>query len=633
MADALQLLQTYFQARQDVYAVGYPAPDNPNKYRYAKVQEALTPEVLAGHVAGRHCVGVYPLLPDSSVHWFAIDFDGHTFAEAYRDAQAQADRLRAEGLFVYLERSRSGFGVHLWGFLTEPVPAVTVRRALRPLLLGDRTFDRMFPVQDRLTEQRPLGNLIALPFHGAAAAVGNSMFLGEDGVVVPPEEWKPRQNRPALLELLAGPEAPAGGAAPSASDTNLRPGQLLTGALKVLSPYGCQFMRQAYQQRATLSEPAWYAAIQQTTVFQHGRELAQLMSQGHPGYSPTEVDKKFQHASAHSPVGCAYIHEHFPEMACSGCPMTAPYRRAELTLQELVVEADQPMTAVGSFEAELEALERDLEPEGLPWPIPGMDDLRLRPGELTVVGAMPSRGKTWLMVDAAVGLARMGIPVLVFSAETASRNLRRRILANVAEVDSRKLSRELPLDSGDKATIRKAADELKTLPLYVDYVSMSPTQVLTRVEQTLLRYQIPLDKPYVVFFDYLQFGARLATDRTEYDQVSRLSTEFKLTGKLLEQPLVVFSQLRRETEDNDQPALTWFRSSGRIEQDLDVGVIITGERMAGERAPRTLTAVKQREGLANFALEYTLVQTYGRWIPNRSQTVPTTMPVWSGPDA
>jgi len=592
-------------------------PERPNKFRYLKVQAPLTEQVLADHIAGKHCVGVYPILPDSTVWWFAIDFDGDSFAQALADAEAQARALEAKGLFVYLERSRSGFGVHLWGFLAQPVPAREVRRALLPLLLDKATLDRVYPLQDELTEQRPLGNLIALPFYGAAAAVGNSSFLAVDGAVVPPDEFKPRPNQPALIALLA--EAT---------------GRPLVGALKMVSPYGCQFMRHAYQNRKTLSEPMWYAAIQQATVFAHGHDFAHLLSEGYPDYSPGEVDRKFRHALDHSPVGCQYIHDNFPELACQGCPMTAPYHRSQVSLQELVVEADQPMLPVGSFAAELAELEHPhLEPAGIAWPIPGMDQyVRLRPAELTIVGAMPSRGKTWLMIDAAVGRARQGIPVLMFSAETGPQNLRRRILANVAEVDSRKLTRELPISAAERERVRKAAEELKTLPLYVDYVTMAPETMLARVEQALFQHRIPLDRPYVTFFDYLQFGARLATDRSEYDQVSRLSTEFKLVTKVLEQPVVVFSQVKRETEDNNEPGLTWFRSSGRIEQDLDVGLIITGERMAGERAPRTLTVVKQREGIANVAMDYTLIQTFGRWVQARMTAAPAVMPVWDGPD-
>lgn len=632
---SLNLLQDLFQARVDAYALGTSKPERPNKFQYVRVQAPLTEQVLQDHVAGKHCVGVYPILPDSTVWWFAIDFDGESFAAAYEAARAQQLALEAQGLFVYLERSRSGFGVHLWGFFDAPVPARLVRRALQHFLLKHDTFDRMYPVQDELTEQRPYGNLIALPFYGAAAAVGNSSFLDPtDGAVVPPEEWQPRRNKPALIELLAGADPLPGGAAPSTDrDQVLRPGKALSGALKMLSPYGCQFMRHAYQDRRTLPEPQWYAAIQQCTVFAHGRDLAHLISQDYPHYNPGEVDRKFTHALDHSPVGCAYIHDRFPDHACQGCPMTAPYHRANATLQELVVDADQPMVAVGSFEAELRAIETQTEPEGLPWPLPDLADfVRLRRAELTIVGAMPSRGKTWLMIDAAVALARAGVPVLVFSAETGPRNLRRRILANAAEADSRKLSGELPLAAHELVRVRTAADELKRLPLYVDYVSMSPELVLQRVEQALLQHRIRLDGDYVIFFDYLQFGARLATDKSEYEQVSRLSTEFKLVTKILEHPAVVFSQLKRETEDSDEPSLTWFRASGRIEQDMDNGIIVTGERMAGERAPRTLTVVKQREGVANVAFNYTLVQTYGRWLSAKTSVASTAMPVWSGPD-
>jgi len=73
------------------------------------------------------------------------------------------------------------------------------------------------------------------------------------------------------------------------------------------------------------------------------------------------------------------------------------------------------------------------------------------------------------------------------------------------------------------------------------------------------------------------------------------------------------SQLVRSAEGDDSPDMTWFKNSGRIESDIDLGIIMTGERMTGDWATRSLHIVKQREGVANVRMDFSLQQTYGFW--------------------
>src|SRR5439155_26895232 len=80
---------------------------------------------------------------------------------------------------------------------------------------------------------------------------------------------------------------------------------------------------------------------------------------------------------------------------------------------------------------------------GIPWGLPLLDDyVRLRNGELTVIGGASSLGKTSLLIDGVVRLARAGVHCIVFSAETGPESLRNRFLARVAEIDSRALRGE-----------------------------------------------------------------------------------------------------------------------------------------------------------------------------------------------
>lgn len=635
----VEQFDSLFHGRRDVYANGYPDVTNPGKYRYELIREPLTHKVLKEHLKGERCVGVYPII-DNQVSWFAIDFDGpkdsqDPFELAWQSAVQQAEAFERAGMQVYLERSRSGKGVHVWGFIDTPVAARVVRQAVTPFLLDHDSLDRMFPVQDEVPAGG-FGNQIALPFCGDVREQGFSSFLNpQTREIIPPREWLATvmHNTSAVITQLANEapqdssRSPQGGSNNQLGDpTDYRPARPIVGALKVISPYGCVFMRHCWTDRRGLSEPEWYAAIQQATCFRHGREFAHAISRDDKRYESAIVDSKFDHALENPPIGCRWIHDNYPNHACDGCPMTAPYHMAKKGILNLVGLAEQPMEAAGSFAPDLERVERfdrkELE-SGTPWGIPGLDRyVRLRPSEMTVVGAMQSLGKTHLMVDAAYRLAKAGVPVFVFSAETGRASLRQRIIGRAAEVDTLALRGERTsgrLSDLEWKRLRVAADELKRMPLYLDYTSLAADSVLSQVEDTILRYGVALDSPYILFFDYLQFGSKIGDDRTEYDRVSRLSTEFKFTAKVLEKPVVVFSQLIRAAEGDDTPSITWFKNTGRIESDMDVGLIITGERVEGAKAPRTIHVIKQREGPSNVRIEFMLDQTFGRYDERRVQ--------------
>jgi hypothetical protein len=662
-------MRLLFQGRQDVYAAGYVDRKRNGKISYATVAERLSDEVLAGHITGERIIGQYQLLEDSTVLWFALDFDrpkADGTGSPLDEALKQLAVFENAGLHVYLETSRSGEGYHVWGFLSEPVPAVTVRNALLPLLVEAENFDRLYPVQTQRTEAKPYGNLIALPFFGAEAQTGWSSAYGPGvpgnaSVFLDPSSLEPiapaqflqavRKNSPAVIEELAD-KAPVrqtrdrSAAARSYEVTKYgernpegRPQVPLRGAIKLVSDYGCRFMAHTFRNRRDLPEPLWYAAIQQMTCFEQGREAAHMLSRGYPGYTPEETDAKYDQALRHPPVGCQYIHENFPQYACDGCPMTAPYHKAKQSMGELVGDSDE-MLGRSDYKDSLVRMRRRRAGDELPgvgWGIGDLDRYtRLRPSEMTVVGALPSIGKTALMVDLAVSLVERGVPVFLFSAETSRQGLEDRLLARVSGVDSRairgereRLGQPWPLSDEETVAVEQAARVLSELPLFTNYTAAKPERILNLVEEIVLSEGLDFGSPMVVLFDYLQFAT--PTDVTEHQNdyviVSKASSEFKYLAKILRHPVVVFSQLKREASGEDEPDITWFKNSGRIEADADVAMIMTGERVPGDIALRTLHLVKQREGEAGVKMELKFHQKISMFEARRSLTGPS-----EGPD-
>lgn len=213
--EKLALFRRLFRGREDVYPRRWESKTGKKGYsplcsnlwrpgicdmRKVKCGEcpnqayaALTDRVAADHLHGKHVIGVYPLLPDETCWFLAVDFDKHAWAE---DVAAFRETCKALGVPVAVERSRSGNGAHAWFFFTAPIQAATARKMGCYLLteaMARRhqtkldSYDRLFPNQDTMPKGG-YGNLIALPLQGEARRQGNSLFIDE-AMVPYPDQW------------------------------------------------------------------------------------------------------------------------------------------------------------------------------------------------------------------------------------------------------------------------------------------------------------------------------------------------------------------------------------------------------------------------------------------------------------
>jgi hypothetical protein len=154
----------------------------------------VTNDIIRNHLLGTDpqdttrrdfTIGVYPMLPDETCWFLAVDFDKTSWRE---DGQAFLETCKLFDVPAALERSRSGNGGHIWIFFSEPVPAVLARKLGAFLLtqtmerrpeIGLDSYDRFFPSQDTLPKGG-FGNLIALPLQKKPRDSGNSVFVDED---------------------------------------------------------------------------------------------------------------------------------------------------------------------------------------------------------------------------------------------------------------------------------------------------------------------------------------------------------------------------------------------------------------------------------------------------------------------
>jgi replicative DNA helicase len=234
----------------------------------------------------------------------------------------------------------------------------------------------------------------------------------------------------------------------------------------------------------------------------------------------------------------------------------------------------------------------------------------LQKGELIIIAARPSMGKTALAINIAQHAAVNGkATVAVFSLEMSKESLLRRMLASQAWVDQRKLQTGF-IAREDQVKLESALEQLIESRMFIDDTAGISLAEMRAKARRLKQNHGGLD---LVVVDYLQLmsatvpssGRKNYENRTQ--EVSAISRGLKALSKELHVPVVALSQLSRASErrgDDKRPMLSDLRESGSIEQDADVVAFIhresyynrTEEMTNEERAKSEIILAKQRNG-------------------------------------
>ena len=211
---------------------------------------------------------------------------------------------------------------------------------------------------------------------------------------------------------------------------------------------------------------------------------------------------------------------------------------------------------------------------------PDIDEMLLgmQPGDLIVLAARPSMGKTSLALNIAEHVAlgarnQAPQPVAVFSLEMSAESLVRRMVCGHARVSSQSLSKGA-VSAQEHRQLISSADTLRSAPIYVDDTAgLEAMDLRARARRLKRKYGVKF-----IVVDYLQlmnFSKFAAEGRQR--ETAAISQALKGMAKELKVPVLVLSQLSRAPETRDKtakPKLSDLRDSGAIEQDADVVILL-----------------------------------------------------------
>ncbi len=239
-------------------------------------------------------------------------------------------------------------------------------------------------------------------------------------------------------------------------------------------------------------------------------------------------------------------------------------------------------------------------------------------GELIILAARPSVGKSALALGMALNMAKAGKSVVFFTLEMRHQALIERAVCSMANVDSQNLKTDNP----NKEDFHKVcAEALKLEQLDIVFHEAGST-----IEQQIafIRTWKKVRGVDVVFIDYLQLmSAKRAENRVQ--EISTISRKLKLATGREQIPIIALSQLNRKVEDRTyhRPRLSDLRESGSLEQDADIVLLLHREDYYRHRekpdiddsdidGEAELIVAKNRRGKTGIA-RLTFLEEYARF--------------------
>src|SRR3954463_2401431 len=224
-----------------------------------------------------------------------------------------------------------------------------------------------------------------------------------------------------------------------------------------------------------------------------------------------------------------------------------------------------------------------------------------QPGDLIVLAARPSMGKTALALNIAEHVAvAEGLPVVVFSMEMGAAQLALRLVGSLGRIDQGNL-RTGRLRDDEWGRLSEAVEKLGKVSMYIDESpALTPGEIRARAR----RQARQCGQLGLIVVDYLQLmsGSVGTTDENRATVIGEISRGLKSLAKELKCPVLALSQLNRSVESrtDKRPMMSDLRESGAIEQDADVIMFIYRDeyynKESKEPGVAEIIIAKQRNG-------------------------------------
>jgi replicative DNA helicase len=242
---------------------------------------------------------------------------------------------------------------------------------------------------------------------------------------------------------------------------------------------------------------------------------------------------------------------------------------------------------------------------GVPSPWKQLNDIvhTVRSGQLAILAARPSVGKSTAACQWAYHSALCGFPAAVFSLEMSREEILARLICARASIDSHKffcghLNRE------ERRTFAEAASAIDDLPIWIDD---STAVTVPAIHAAVRRHNAEGTKLRLVVLDYLGLMETTGRQENRVAQISEITRSLKRVARELDVAVLAACQLNRASV-GERPQLHHLRESGSIEQDADLVMFLHPKSTGQSSGPieTELIVAKQRNGplgSAHLALE------------------------------
>ena len=188
-------------------------------------------------------------------------------------------------------------------------------------------------------------------------------------------------------------------------------------------------------------------------------------------------------------------------------------------------------------------------------------------GDIGVIGARPSVGKSALATQIATNMAMQGKRVLYFNLEMKTRQVYERIIARLADINISRLRKATSFRGNDSDKYFKAVEKLKSIGDKLIVIS-------GRQSASSIKKIAKGKHPDIVIVDYLQMAKVNVVYKQRYVDVAELSHEFKELALDMDIPIILLSQLNRLSGAGKEPTMAELRESGDIEQDASIIILL-----------------------------------------------------------